>query len=245
MQIKTTIQVKGEFLVVSASRCLWITVQACICIKPTSPPSVLIPDLSDLTFLPAKLFHVQSEWASVFSAVTHRDGGTAVWFGSEKAELDTCWAELVVSLFCSYSSYKSYSLIFHHRHGSYPVCFFLWSSVLLITGIGGELRQLGPDKLLSISAVHIWVKWHEAGPPFLQQASFPDSVTPSAWISWLLLLHSSFTSSFNFSSHGVLFWWKFKTSSLWIPGHDSAPFSYRSCIHVLITHIVMTFVYLA
>lgn len=45
MQMKTRIQVKGEFLEVSTSMCLWITSQARVSIKPTSPPSVLIPDL--------------------------------------------------------------------------------------------------------------------------------------------------------------------------------------------------------
>lgn len=50
---------------------------------------MLIPDLSHLAFLPAELIHVQSGQASVFYAVTQRNGGTAVWFGLEKAELDT------------------------------------------------------------------------------------------------------------------------------------------------------------
>lgn len=85
----TRIQVKGWFLEVSTSMCLWITAQASVSIKTVSPPSVLTPDLSHLAFLPADLFHVQSGQASVFYAVTHRNGGTAVWFGLEEAELDT------------------------------------------------------------------------------------------------------------------------------------------------------------
>lgn len=66
MQAKNRIQVKGGLLEVSTSKCLWITAQACISIKPKSPPSVLIPDLSHLAFLPAELFHVQSGQTSVF-----------------------------------------------------------------------------------------------------------------------------------------------------------------------------------
>lgn len=69
MQTKTRIQVKGGLLEVSTSTCLWITAQACISIKPKSPPSVLIPDLSHLAWVishPVELFHVQSGQTSVF-----------------------------------------------------------------------------------------------------------------------------------------------------------------------------------
>ena len=176
--MKTRIQVKGELLEVST--CLWITAQIDISIKPTGPPSVFIPRLSQLAFLPAELFHVQSGQASGFDPVTHKDEWITVCFGLKKAVLDTDILQLQFPVLI-----PAISLVFHHRRGSYPVCFFLWSSMLLKTRIRGELRKLGPDRLLSISAVHVWYKWHHTGPPFLQLASFPDS-RDTSWVNFLM-----------------------------------------------------------
>lgn len=66
--MKTRIQVKGEFLEVSTSMCLWITSQAHVSIKPTSPPSVLIPDL----FSPWWVISCPV-WASLFFMQWHTE----------------------------------------------------------------------------------------------------------------------------------------------------------------------------